>query len=146
MGLIDKTGKEILKTDYEAMGDLNKKLIYVLKGKKFGFIDSAGNIIVKPTYNFIGSFNNQGICWVNIGGKYDKKNNMVSKGKFRLINENGREIIPAKYEDVGNFLFCEIRKPELCLMRLPFIPRQTSLHSGYQAGNTELAASQTSCR
>ena len=25
-------------------------------------------------------------------------------------------------------LFCEIRKPELCLMRLPFIPRQTSLH------------------
>ena len=25
MGLIDKTGKEILKTDYEAMGDLNKK-------------------------------------------------------------------------------------------------------------------------
>lgn len=50
-GLIDKTGKEILKTDYEAMGDLNKKLIYVLKGKKFGFIDSAGNIIVKPTYN-----------------------------------------------------------------------------------------------
>lgn len=40
-GLIDKTGKEILKTDYEAMGDLNKKLIYVLKGKKFGFIDSA---------------------------------------------------------------------------------------------------------
>lgn len=23
-GLIDKTGKEILKTDYEAMGDLNK--------------------------------------------------------------------------------------------------------------------------
>lgn len=102
-GLIDKTGKEILKTDYEAMGDLNKKLIYVLKGKKFGFIDSAGNIIVKPTYNFIGSFNNQGICWVNIGGKYDKKNNMVSKGKFGLINENGREIIPAKYEDVGNF-------------------------------------------
>lgn len=55
------------------MGDLNKKLIYVLKGKKFGFIDSAGNIIVKPTYNFIGSFNNQGICWVNIGGKYDKR-------------------------------------------------------------------------
>ena len=102
-GLIDKTGKEILKTDYEAMGDLNKKLIYVLKGKKFGFIDSAGNIIVKPTYNFIGSFNDQGICWVNIGGKYDKKNNMVSKGKFGLINENGREIIPAKYEDVGNF-------------------------------------------
>ena len=102
-GLIDKTGKEILKTNYEAMGDLNKKLIYVLKGKKFGFIDSAGNIIVKPTYNFIGSFNNQGICWVNIGGKYDKKNNMVSKGKFGLINENGREIIPAKYEDVGNF-------------------------------------------
>ena len=45
--MIDKTGKEILKTDYEAMGDLNKKLIYVLKGKKFGFIDSAGNIIVK---------------------------------------------------------------------------------------------------
>ena len=102
-GLIDKTGKEILKIDYEAMGDLNKKLIYVLKGKKFGFIDSAGNIIVKPTYNFIGSFNDQGICWVNIGGKYDKKNNMVSKGKFGLINENGREIIPAKYEDVGNF-------------------------------------------
>lgn len=28
---------------------------------------------------------------------------MVSKGKFGLINENGREIIPAKYEDVGNF-------------------------------------------
>lgn len=52
-GLIDKTGKEILKTNYEAMGDLNKKLIYVLKGKKFGFIDSAGNIIVKPTYNLL---------------------------------------------------------------------------------------------
>lgn len=51
--MIDKTGKEILKTDYEAMGDLNKKLIYVLKGKKFGFIDSAGNIIVKPTYNLL---------------------------------------------------------------------------------------------
>ena len=126
--MIDKTGKEILKIDYEAMGDLNKKLIYVLKGKKFGFIDSAGNIIVKLLIIFIGSFNDQGICWVNIGGKYDKKNNMVSKGKFGLINENGREIIPAKYEDVGNFPICEIRKLELCLMRLPFILRQTSPH------------------
>lgn len=57
-GLIDKIGKEILKIDYEVMGDLNKKLIYVLKGKKFGFIDLVGNIIVKFIYNFIGSFNN----------------------------------------------------------------------------------------
>lgn len=102
-GLIDKSGKEILKPDYEAMGELNQKLIYILKGKKFGFINSSGNIVIEPTYNFIGSFNNQGVCWVCIGGKYDKKTNNVSKGKFGIINENGREIIPAKYEDVGNF-------------------------------------------
>ena len=110
------------------MGDLNKKLIYVLKGKKFGFIDSAGNIIVKPTYNFIGSFNDQGICWVNIGGKYDKKNNMVSKGKFGLINENGREIIPAKYEDVGNFPILRDKKTGALLDEAAFILRQTSPH------------------
>ncbi len=102
-GLIDTSGKEILKPDYEAMGDLNQKLIYILKGKKFGFINSSGSIVVKPIYNFIGRFNNQGVCWVNIGGKYDKKTNKVAKGKFGIINDSGREIIPTKYEDVGNF-------------------------------------------
>lgn len=102
-GLIDISGKEILKPDYEAMGELNQRLIYILKGKKFGFINSSGNIVIKPTYNFIGSFNNQGVCWVNVGGKYNKKTNEIVKGKFGIINENGREIIPAKYEDVGNF-------------------------------------------
>lgn len=102
-GLIDISGKEILKPEYEAMGELNQKLIYILKGKKFGFINSNGSVVVKPIYNFIGSFNNQGVCWVNIGGKYDKKTNEVTKGKFGIINDSGREIIPAKYEDVGNF-------------------------------------------
>ena len=102
-GLIDKTGKEILKPDYEAMGDLNQKLIYILKGDKFGFINGKGEIIIKPQYNYIGMFNKQGICWVNEGGKYNKDNNEVTKGKFGIINESGRVTLPVEYEDVGNF-------------------------------------------
>ena len=53
---------------------------------------------------------------------------MVSKGKFGLINENGREIIPAKYEDVGNFPILRDKKTGALLDELPFILRQTSPH------------------
>ena len=45
---------------------------------------------------------------------------MVSKGKFGLINENGREIIPAKYEDVGNFPVLRDKKTGALLSKVYF--------------------------
>ena len=67
---------------------------------------------------------------------------MVSKGKFGLINENGREIIPAKYEDVGNFPVLRDKKTGALLDEAAFLYQGRPVCiSGYQAGNTELAAS-----
>ena len=64
---------------------------------------------------------------------------MVSKGKFGLINENGREIIPAKYEDVGNFPVLRDKKTGALLDEAAFYTKADQFCiSGYQAGNTEL--------
>ena len=54
---------------------------------------------------------------------------MVSKGKFGLINENGREIIPAKYEDVGNFPVLRDKKTGALLDEAAFYTKaDQSLH------------------
>jgi len=73
------------------------RLIPYLKGDKWGFCDEHKNIWIKPIYEdfdeyMVGVFDDvKGLAKVNRNGKYG------------FINKFGQEVIPIKYENVGEF-------------------------------------------
>lgn len=117
VGLIDKTGKEIISPKYTSVFKLkDDNLMVVCTGKetvlfgthfnvlpnKCGLIDNQENIIVDFKYNTIGAFKN-GLAQVCIGNNcyLDKGKNLH---KYGYIDKTGKEIIPAQYDCMSDFI------------------------------------------
>ncbi len=103
-GLIDKSGKMVIKPKYSHVGSFHEGLIAVdtkrfyiydmMTGRRtyqdkrcMGFVDISGKIIIKPKYYLVGAFS-EGVCLVKKkkNGKWgyiDKRGKMVSKPKFQ---------------------------------------------------------------
>lgn len=100
-GIIDTKGNVLIKPEYDELSNPINGAIYVNKGGKFGFYDENMELVLKPTYNFIGAFNNQGLCWVKNGGKFTGY--YVKGGKMSVINRMGKLVVPLKFESVCSF-------------------------------------------
>ena len=101
-GIIDKYGTILIKPEYDELSNPINGIIYVCKGDKFGFYNENMDLVLKPTYNFMGTFNNQGLCWVKDGSKFTK--GFLKGGKMSIIDRNGKLIIPLKFENVFTFI------------------------------------------
>lgn len=109
-GLVDRQGKEIILSKYEGLSYLNENLFsFTLKEysdyyKDYvcqkGVIDIAGRILFKlpPTPSKYG---------VQYCGSISVFKNGLAKvqynNKYGFINTNGKEVIPIKYAETGNF-------------------------------------------
>lgn len=100
-GIIDAKGNVLIKPEYDELSNPINGVIYISKGGKFGFYNENMKPVLKPTYNFIGTFNNQGLCWVKNGSKFTK--NYLKGGKMSVIDRTGKLIIPLKFESVCSF-------------------------------------------
>lgn len=99
-GICDSKGNVLVPAVYETLSDILDGVIYVSKGGKFGILQADGKELVKPQFKSIGTFNEDGYCWVS--GEDVDKNNLV-KGKFGVINREGKLLVPTKYDMIGSF-------------------------------------------
>ena len=100
LGVINKSGREILKCDYDEIGKKYSddslgsfgiyKLTNVKKNGKWGYVDNKGKVKIKLKYDSAETFN----------GKYAR---VGKAGDWKFINKKGKEIYKFNYEDMGSF-------------------------------------------
>lgn len=67
MGIIDKTGKEIIPFKYNAISSYHNRLAKVYLNEKFGFIDKKGEEVIPCIYDEAYDFN-EGTTLVRLNG------------------------------------------------------------------------------
>jgi TonB family protein len=90
VGLIDKTGKEIVPCIYNETSGFSEGFATIKKDGKWGFIDTTGKEAVPCSYDNAGGYS-EGLACV-------EKN-----GKWGFIDKTGKEVIPCSYEMVNDF-------------------------------------------
>ncbi|MFD2941822.1 WG repeat-containing protein [Flavobacterium notoginsengisoli] len=94
-GVIDKTGKIILKPTIEQMTMFESGLSRFKKNEKWGLINETGMIVFQPKfddqYAFCNLGFNEGLISVSMNGK------------FGYYSEKGILVIPHKYDSTGQF-------------------------------------------
>lgn len=92
-GLIDFSGKEVLKPEYQDITALSgvKNSLLLKKEDKIGLCDNKGNIIIKPEYKEVRS----------IGTDYQNGYIVVNmENKFGIIDFDAKTILEVKYEEI----------------------------------------------
>lgn len=95
-GMINKKGKEVIKPEWDELGDCQEGLISARKGNEWWVLDKKGNEVL------------------NLGSKYDKVYDSADgligvlkgseeDGKFGFINHDGEEVIKPKYDHAYEF-------------------------------------------
>ena len=70
-GFIDKTGKWVIKPQFEKVSIFQKNgLASVTMNEKFGFIDKTGKWIVQPQFDSVSGFAENGFICVQINEKW----------------------------------------------------------------------------
>lgn len=100
-GLADVSGTIVVKPEYEELAMLTGGVAAARKGKKYGFISDRLQWVVPVEYEAVGSFNEQGLVWVNKGCKLDGAT--VNGGKYGVFDSKGNNIVPVKYTTLGTF-------------------------------------------
>lgn len=100
-GIIDTKGETIIAPEYDLISNPIDDVIYVILKGKTGFYSTSLKPIVEPTYTYMGSFGEGTTTWVNIGGKF--KGNMISGGKYGIVDISGKMLLPAEYESIAAF-------------------------------------------
>lgn len=125
-GYIDKTGKVVIKPQFDNTMGFNEGLAATSIGKKYGYIDTKGNWVIKPQFDFTYMFSD-GLAMVEINKKkgwIDKKGRMViepqefektaigfregrlavmKNGKWGYIDKTGRMVVEAKFDEAKEF-------------------------------------------
>lgn len=85
VGMIDKTGKELFIIPGQDMRNLSEGRAALMVDNKWGYIDTLGKIVIPCRYTECGDF---------------LRGSAVARqsGKFGIINKNGNEITPFKYD------------------------------------------------
>jgi len=120
-GYIDRTGKIIVKPQYDYGEDLSHGMAKISVGNKYGFLDATGELVIEPKYKMAGFFFGDGYAWVKseedivmlinkVGDKltFPEKINIalyVNEGlvvirveKYGFSNLNGKIVIEPKYD------------------------------------------------
>ena len=69
-GYIDKTGKYVIKPEFDLAGYFAEGLAAACSGQKWGYIDKSGSYIIKPQFDYGWAFS-EGLARVYVGGKYE---------------------------------------------------------------------------
>ncbi len=123
-GLIDKSGKAVIKPKYDEVCNFIEGLAQVKLGGKRGLIDKSGKEVVKPKYDETGNFR-ESLLPVKLDGKWgyiDKSGKEVVKpkydratdfsgglamvnldDKYGFIDKTGKEIVKPKYDRAHDF-------------------------------------------
>ena len=138
-GYIDEKGKVIIPFMYswtynDEAALFHKGIALVMANSKYFFIDKTGQA-VSPSYDHVGMFSADGLAPARLEGKYgfiDRRGKLVtilydrvaipSEGmakvilnkKIGYIDKTGKEVIPCKYDEIGNF---SINMKELAVFR-----------------------------
>lgn len=123
-GVINENGEVIIPVKYEFLAVAGEN-IFIFKDDengKYGYINEKGEVIIPAKYEEVTSFYNDRAMYTegDIVGVIDKKGNVVNKREyiviseikdnvaiggtvegFGAVNENGKEILEAKYEDLS---------------------------------------------
>ena len=91
------------KARYDEVGLFENGLAYVMKGGEYGYVDKSGKEVIPCIYSAIGSFNSQGVVWVNKGGTISEQSAGIVGGSFGLYDHSGNVILPVKYKQLGCF-------------------------------------------
>lgn len=101
-GYVDTAGNEIVPVKYDELYNFNDNIEKVKLGGKFGLIDiKSGAEIISPKFDLIGKISGN-FARSNIGGT-PNADGMIIDGRWGLVNSNGIEIIPAKYDYIWDF-------------------------------------------
>ena len=87
MGLMNDSGVEMIKADYDFVGGFHQGLALFTKGEKVGLINKRGDKQIKAKYDGITPIDN---------GRFIVENNDL----LGLIDRNGTELLACKYENV----------------------------------------------
>lgn len=100
-GFIDKSGTEIIKPIYSAIGYVSEGLIWVKCNGNFGYINTKGKIIIDTNlnYNKVGGFK-EGMAIVQ---KEIINPDHINTMYYGFIDKNGKEIISPKYDYAEDF-------------------------------------------
>lgn len=90
-GYSDKTGKVVIKSQFDAAKEFNEGLAAVSQNGKWGFVDSAGNSIVKPQFDRVHDFHN-GYAAVSLGSN------------FGYVDNTGKVVLKPQYLSDSGFL------------------------------------------
>jgi len=115
-GYINKSGKLIIKTQFDFANDFSDSLALVTISGKYGFINKHGTIVINPQFDYGGqikevAFFEELANIENRKSKYEGFNEglalvAIKNGgllKFGYIDMLGKFIITPQYDDAGNF-------------------------------------------
>jgi hypothetical protein len=90
-GFIDRTGRLVIPTCFDAIGDFSDGLARFERDGRWGYIDPTGNIVIQPIFPWAEDYR-EGLAHVQATGTvlgYD--------GRWGYIDKTGRIVIPANY-------------------------------------------------
>lgn len=99
-GYVNNQGEKVISYKYDEAAPFEEGLAKVKKGDKYGFINPDGKAVGKIKYTIILPFTGT-YCRVAVGGKY--KDGVLKDEKWGFLNKRGEEILPAEYDEIGNF-------------------------------------------
>ncbi len=125
---IDKSGKIVIKPQFDEAGTFVAGLAMVRIGKKYGYINKAGKFVIKPQFYYGGTFS-EGLAIVKIMkagykkyGYIDKAGKIVIKpqfdsadtfseglakvkigGRYGYIDKAGKFVIKPQFNSAGHF-------------------------------------------
>lgn len=97
-GYINKSGKVIIKPQYDNANDFSEGLAAIKVGINWGYINRAGKIIIKPKFHIANDFH-EGLAAVG----YEKYQSSVVTKTVGYINKQGKFII--KPESLGPYIY-----------------------------------------
>lgn len=89
-GFIDRSGKTVIKQQFERAGRFSEGLATVRVGRKWGYIDKKGAVVIAPQFDEAGSFRD-GLAAVALGKRWG------------YVNEQGSYVINAQFDEANQF-------------------------------------------
>ena len=105
VGVVDNTGAEVIPHQWVEIARWGE-YFKVSDGKKYGLLNSSGEEILAVDYHVVGNLNCYGKAFICKGGKVAKDSNgksTITGGKFGLIDNSGKIIIPAEHKSLCEF-------------------------------------------
>lgn len=102
-GFIDFAGNEILPPLYEFILNRSEKNVVIMKNNIWGLYNIETNVITEVAEAAYLGPCRDGLCSINIGGFFDKKDRKVKDGLWGYINTDGQVAIKPLYERAQSF-------------------------------------------